>query len=614
METIETKTNDININKLMKDIHTGKIQLPQFQREWVWDDDKIRNLIASITCNYPVGAVMFWSCGNDPPFAHRPIEFAPTNNSPENLILDGQQRLTSIYSAMYSEAPVTINKKNDKKAKCYYYIDIMKAADDSYDRLETIVSVPENKKIKKTRKNSELDLSTPEKEFEQKMYPLCIVLDADKKARWEDGYKDYYKNDQNTKDSFNKFKTKIIEHLSQYQIPVIELERDTELPAVCEIFRNVNSNNMKLDDFDLMTAIFAKTDKNFNLHEDWDKRQKKFFAKGILNDFRRLDFLRACKLMAEYHSESENTEYNSKKGEIINLNFEDYKKYADILSEGFDEARKLLYEEGIFSRNGLPYTSQLIPLAVIFAVLKAKGVIDSAINRQNIKQWYWCGVFDELYGNAANHSKFLSDVKSVIKWIIDDENPTLVSNFEFEISKLKEVKSGALFKAFMALIIKNGCKDFGSGKLIKDLYQESVPVAIHHIFPKDYCTKKYDETLWDSVINKTPISKKTNDIVGNVRPSDYLEKITANNEDQLQNKNRKKKSRKINIENLVTQTELEKYLKSHYINPEDLYDDDFESFIANRALYLLNAVENVTGKKILGRNTDEVKNFFGRAI
>ena len=53
------KTNDRRITSLMAVVHSGKIQLPDFQRGWVWDDNRIKSLIASITNGYPVGATMF---------------------------------------------------------------------------------------------------------------------------------------------------------------------------------------------------------------------------------------------------------------------------------------------------------------------------------------------------------------------------------------------------------------------------------------------------------------------------------------------------------------------------------------------------------------------------
>ena len=59
------QTNDRPISELMISINKGAIQLPDFQRGWVWEDGRIKALIASITNNYPVGAAMFLEYGND---------------------------------------------------------------------------------------------------------------------------------------------------------------------------------------------------------------------------------------------------------------------------------------------------------------------------------------------------------------------------------------------------------------------------------------------------------------------------------------------------------------------------------------------------------------------
>ena len=108
------KTNDTTILDLIKDIGKGKIQLPDFQRGWVWDDSRIRGLIASITQNFPVGAAMFLEYGNENiRFKYRMIEGVPMFDvKPDFLILDGQQRLTSIYSSLCS--PNAVKTKTDK--------------------------------------------------------------------------------------------------------------------------------------------------------------------------------------------------------------------------------------------------------------------------------------------------------------------------------------------------------------------------------------------------------------------------------------------------------------------------------------------------------------------
>ena len=75
------RTNDTPILDLMKDIDKGNIQLPDFQRGWVWDDSRIRGLIASITQNFPVGAAMFLEYGN----ANVRFKYRPAKHSPSSL-------------------------------------------------------------------------------------------------------------------------------------------------------------------------------------------------------------------------------------------------------------------------------------------------------------------------------------------------------------------------------------------------------------------------------------------------------------------------------------------------------------------------------------------------
>ena len=94
------KTNPIDLIELLEDCHRGKLQLPDFQRSWVWDEDRIKSLIASISRSFPVGALMALDTGGDVNFKPRPVEGAPVeakNATPQSLLLDGQQRMTSLY-------------------------------------------------------------------------------------------------------------------------------------------------------------------------------------------------------------------------------------------------------------------------------------------------------------------------------------------------------------------------------------------------------------------------------------------------------------------------------------------------------------------------------------
>ena len=179
------KTNDRQITDLMQAVDTGLAQLPDFQRSWVWDDGRIKSLIASVIHRFPVGAAMFLEYGNaDIRFKYRPIEGATCIGQdiiPSELILDGQQRLTSLYSALYSTKPVHTRTDKGKEIDRYYYIDIEKAMDPNADDEEVIISVPETRKVTSNfGRNVDLDLSSPEKEYEKSCFPLIRFLTSPK--------------------------------------------------------------------------------------------------------------------------------------------------------------------------------------------------------------------------------------------------------------------------------------------------------------------------------------------------------------------------------------------------------------------------------------------------
>ena len=177
METFDsTKTG---LYDILADVQRGNIQLPDFQRGWIWDDFRIRGLIASIAKSFPIGAIMLLENGNPQVrFKTRPVEGAVIENSkvPEKLILDGQQRITSLYQAIISNEVVRTRNERGYAMNRWYYIDMKKALDDAYDLEEAILSVNEDKMIKGDfGRRVVLDLSKPEYEYEKLIYPVWLI-------------------------------------------------------------------------------------------------------------------------------------------------------------------------------------------------------------------------------------------------------------------------------------------------------------------------------------------------------------------------------------------------------------------------------------------------------
>ncbi len=589
------KTNDRLIVELMKEITTGKIQLPDFQRGWVWDDYRIRSLMASISSNYPVGAVMFLEYGNQNiRFKYRTIQGVDVLNMiPSELILDGQQRLTSIYGAMYCDEPVHTRTDKGKKIDRYYYLDIRKCLDETVDRIDAIVSVPSNRIITSDfGRKIELDLSTSDKEYENHMYPLNIILDFAKSQKWQQEYFQYHQLNQQVFLEFTQFGSQITMPIMQYTMPVILLDKETPKEAVCQVFENVNTGGVSLTVFELVTAVFAMDD--FELRKDWESRQQKYFQGDILTIIDATDFLTACTLMSSY---KKGKTVSCKKKDVLNLTLEEYQKYADDLSAGFVEAEKILNEERIFVSRDLPYTTQLIPLAVLCTLLEDGGKIRTTSVKDKIKQWYWCGVFGEMYG-SANETRYVSDVVGVMEWISDElKVPKTVQEAYFNPVRLLSLQSrlSAAYKGIMALILKNKSRDFISGREMDFTVYKSDAVDIHHVFPKEYCIKSgYPKSRWNSIINKTPLSYRTNREIGGVAPSKYLSKIEKKGQ--------------------VTEQVLDSYLESHWLDVLECRQDRFDEFIIKRASKLLDAIEMAMGKPVPGRESEEVIQNFGKGL
>ena len=598
------KTNDRPITDLLKAVAEGKAQLPDFQRSWVWDDDRIKALIASVVHCYPVGAAMFLEYGNDNiRFKYRTIEGSAAEGKgivPTELILDGQQRLTSLYSALYSQKPVKTCTKTEKGKEIYryYYIDIEKSLDPNADDEDIIISVPETKqRTSDFGRKIELDLSSQDKEYELKMFPLNNIFDMSKVMLWQNGYQAYYNFDPTASALFFRFTQEIVTKMINYAMPVITLEKETPKEAVCRVFENVNTGGVPLTVFELVVASYSADD--FELRKDWDERKEKYFSSDILDIVTATDFLTAITLLSTYKRKltDEKVAVSCKKKDVLNLTLDDYKKYADALTKGFVEAESILQEERVFSSRDLPYTTQLIPMAAICTLLMEGNQIKVTNIKNKIKQWYWCGVFGELYG-GANETRFAYDIVQVIDWVNDDSKlPRTCQDSYLNPTRLLGLQSrqSAAYKGIMALILKNHSQDFISGREMDFAVYKSEYIDIHHIFPRAYCeANKLSKAKWNSVVNKTPISYSTNREIGGIAPSKYLEKIEKKGQ--------------------VFPTTLDAYLETHWINASLVRDDDFDQFIIDRAKRLLDAIQIATGKTISGRDSDDVIAAYGATL
>ncbi len=586
METFDsTKTS---LYDILKDINKGKIQLPDFQRGWVWDDNRIKGIIASVAKSFPIGAVMLLETGNESiRFKTKPLEGAPDNgNKPEKLVLDGQQRLTSLYQAIITNTVVTTRNAKGYEIKRWYYIDMVKAMDPGSDLEEAIFSINENKVVTENiGRDIVLDLSQVEFEYKNLMYPVNMVDEYDE---WRTKFIEYWDFDRDKIKFWNEFEKKIVKGFTGYMLPVIEMKKVNPKEAVCQVFEKVNTGGVSLSVFELLTASFASEE--FDLKTDWARIKSEFKPFKILDKTSNIDIIQAITIFSTYQKRKEQEltvekdilpAVSAKRREMLNLSLTEYLKYRDQIVAGFIKASKILIENHIFNSRDIPYSTQLVPMAAILAKLGSD--IDNVGNKNKLMRWFWCGVFGELYG-SANETRYALDIVQVVDWIITNgPEPKTIYDANFSPSRLHTLRTrnSAAYKGVYALMMDDNTRDWLSATKIDFSTYFSESIDIHHIFPVAWCEKKENNIPrddFDCIINKTPLSGRTNRIVSGDAPSKYLERLKRNAG--------------------VSDDEFNAILTSHVVNPDSMYKDDFYGFFSDRKEKILQKIETAMGKVI----------------
>ena len=593
----------ILLSQLLNDIKIGKVQLPDFQRGWVWDDDHVRDLLVSIARSFPVGAVMLLETGGEVRFQTRPVEGVEksidVSVEPQKLILDGQQRLTTLTQAIGLTTPVQTRTSKGKAIQRHYYFDIRKAIE-SEDYIEdAIVSVDENKQIKSNfGRDIDIDLSTIEKECEHMMFPCDQMFNSN---MWQIELSKYLNTNADKQSDlfvFMEFLTKIIHPFTTYQLPIIELKKESTKEAVCLVFEKVNTGGVQLSVFELITASYAA--ESYNLRDDWfgsdirnvNSRQSRITSHPLLKGTEATEILQAVTILHTYDLRKTDIDVgktgkqlrpvSAKRTDMLKLPLSSWQAYADAVEQGFKQAAQFLRKEYFYARSELPYSTQVVPLAAVMTKLGNRWLEPRIYEK--LARWYWSGVLGELYGGAVE-TRIANDFEELLAWFDDDSKlPRTVSDAFFQPERLHSLRSrnSAAYKAINILILREGAKDWFWKATIQELdAEQELALDIHHIFPRKWCEDRgLDYKVYDSILNKTSISYKANRKIGGDAPSIYLPKIQ--NEKQVG----------------LSDEQMDELLASHSISPTLLREDDFDGFIADRRNQLITLIAKAMGKEV----------------
>ncbi len=545
------------LKELLGQIASREASLPDFQRDFVWDPNMTQELIVSIAENYPAGSLLRIRNTHNL-FASREFQGAPPLNGKRTtyLVLDGQQRLTSLYQAFFGVG------------EHRYYLDLRKLIQGA-DFEECIFHIRAS--LRRAQQLERLEVQAQDLTL-----PLSVLKGgAGGFSRWASSVRRSAPAAERDalEDQLNDIGEKWIRTIDDYQFPVVTLSDATSAEAVCTIFETLNRTGVKLSPFELLTARFWP--RNVNLRSLWAKAKDDY---PIIADFE-IDpyyLLQVISLVVARRAPS------AKRGDVLDLESTDIEEWWDRAAYGMAEGLRLLRDDcGVLIPRWLPYNTIVTPLAAVLAKLALPGSPQVGANRHKLHQWFWCSVFSQAYENAAN-SQSAKDVTELLAWLQGGSAPESVASFRFDPRVLRDTttRQRALYRGAICLVLRRDSRDFHSrqkltGKLIIENHVDD-----HHIFPQAYLGRQgVVARLRDCVLNRTLIDRDTNRRISDRAPADYMREI----QDAL---DRAQPGLFVTL------------LDSHLLpaGPDSpLWRNDFEAFLAWRQDAIWNEIKAVTG-------------------
>ncbi len=472
------KAEPERLSRLVERLNAGEIKIPKFQRGFVWQRPAVLALLESILQGYPIGSLLFWRTEQKLK-TERDIEgfvLQPTPDKyPTNYVLDGQQRLTTIYGALSYRS--TTNQP--------HILSVI------YDLRE--------KELRHRQPNEPhwcipLNVMFDFARFNQFQQSLASLSDGDK---------------------LNAEALRVNETFREYQVPVVTLTERT-LDEVCPIFERINSTGTKLTVYDLMVA--ATFSEDFDLNEEVQALQKSLATKNF-----KIDGDALLRTLSAIRGKS------VKKKAILGLRDLPRSELRENIAstrKGLEKAIDFLRAEvGVVSSDFLPYEAQLTLLSKVFSLRKDPLTPDQ---RAGLRSWFWLSSFHERYRGASD---------SVLDGDIERCAPFLSGGTLIPLKKIQEEdlrgrdfrKGTAVTHAYIALLVTchpqgllDGAPIDAEGSLSWENQRE-----FHHIFPKGYlatCSKELRDHQSD-IANIMFLSSSPNKQISLERPSVYMARL-----------------------------------------------------------------------------------------
>ncbi|MBC8727044.1 DUF262 domain-containing protein [Paraburkholderia sp. UCT2] len=473
-----------SIRKMLDAVVSGEIRIPAFQRGFVWEMDRVAYLLDSIYKGYPFGSLLFWRTKQQLTTERSLGTFTlpvPQVDYPIDYVLDGQQRLTSIFTVFQTELVAEVNPD---WADIYFDLDASDNAQDS-----VFVAISEGDEIDKSR-----------------YFPMNVLFDSVK----------YRASTEHLKPEQIALVDRLQEKFKEVSIPVQVLKSE-DRSIVAIVFERINHLGVALDTLQLLSAWTWSDD--FDLLEKFKELREELSDFGFAGVGDDADLVLSCVagiLTGEPGPEK-----------LLELNGAEVRAQFSTVENGIRGAIDFLRTQlKVVHLKLLPYPSMLVPLAVFFAEPDGKEVVYGGQTYQTIKRWFWRTCFSARYTSQTRKTT-INDIEQMVKLKAGQpntlDNIDVVVKPEFFQSSFRV--GAAATKTFVLLLANNDPRSLLSGKNIEldKVLQRYNRSEFHHIYPRAFLREiNVPDTQINVLGNFCFLSAAENKNIGRKRPSAYL--------------------------------------------------------------------------------------------
>jgi len=472
------------ISELLTDIEGGRIALPDMQREFVWENTQIRDLVDSLYKNHPVGMILLWQTI---PSENVPItridDTTREISEYSELVIDGQQRLTSLYLIKHG-----VIFKGGKERKINL---LFNPFEEKFELdIRPLHNKPEWFNVTQVIKEG----------------PFSVVNREElKKMGWED------KKIDTALQKLSEIKDIFLG--ARNSIPVFSISSSMEYDEVADIFVKINSKGTRIRITELLLALLAlKIPGEFR--QDFRRYLDELEGKGW-----ELDASVVIRSLVAVAAKQGRLAYF--RGLARSISEEDLRTNWDIVKKSLNDCLRLLDENlGIRTNEILPSQNVLIPLVFYLSRKTSKFTEEEA---KDFSLWFLLASFWGRYAGSPE-TRLDEDIKEI------DKTLSLSGLFQFlknQVGRLlvdEERFAGKSRNSKLLLYIVSrheGAEDWWKGhKITTTDYEE------HHIIPRSLLKRAgYDFSLIDDATNIAFLTEKANRKISNTDPVVYLSEI-----------------------------------------------------------------------------------------